>query len=267
MKKEAYQVYKIGDKERAYTLVESFITKHPKEYKAQNLLAVLYYWSGKNNEAKEILTNIVSNTNLQEAEVLLARIKEKSSVKSSKKISYKDVRDENKKSKLTDLEVLVSKVQDNPQDVENRVALSKFYFKIEEFQKAYDMAHEVLLLEPNNQKMKVIINHLEQSFKLSYSGKLSENSAVDKVQAKVLLKKLHDEKKYHAYYNLYKALKDNNVVFSKKEYVDILHASIMIGKYKEAQALISNDLLPKSAKVSTIQLLLAKKLSNQVASR
>jgi len=268
MKKEAYQLYKVGNKKEAFKIVDNFMLKHPKDYKAQNLSAVLHYWNGDKRKAKSMLENIVANTNFPEAQKLLKQINRKLGKKSKhKKSSYKEIARANKKSQATDLEFLMAQVDKNPQDVQNRVLLSKFYFKIQEFQKAYDLAHEVLEIDPNNKKMQKISAHLEDKYKLSYSGTIDDESVVDKTKAKALLAKLHHEKKYNAYFNLYEALRNAHVAFSKKEYVDILHVAIMIGKYQEAQNIIKRGLIPVNKYTLKVQLLLSKKLSQSVASR
>ncbi len=268
MKKEAYQVYKSGDKKQAFKIVDNFITKHPKEYKAQNLSAVLHYWSGYYQKSKEILEKIVAKTDMPEAQKLLSRVNTKMGKKSKhKKSSYKAIRTANKKSQATDLEYLVAQVEKNPQDIQNRVLLSKFYFKIQEFQKSYDLAHEVLEIDPHNKKMKTISAHLEKKYKLSYSGAIDDESAVDKTKAKAMLATLYHDKKYNAYFNLYEALHNAHVAFTQKEYVDILYVAIMIGKYQEAQSIIEKGLLPVNRQTLKVQLLLSKKLAHSVASR
>ena len=264
MKKEVYQLYKTGDKKEAFKKLDHFILKHPKDYKAQNLSAVLHYWNGESKKSKEILENIVAKTNFPEAEKLLKQVNRKLGKKAKKqKISYQSIAKANQKS---DLDFLLAQVDKNPHDIQNRVLLSKFYMKIQEFQKAYDVAHEVLEIDPHNKKMQKIARHLEKRYGLTYSAAI-DDSAVDKHKAKAMLAKLHREKKYNAYFNLYEALRDAHVIFSKKEYVDILHTAIMIGKYKEAQEIISKGLAPRNKSTLKVQLLLAKKLAQAVASR
>jgi tetratricopeptide (TPR) repeat protein len=268
MKKEAYTRYKAGDKSEAIKMVEEFVQKHPKSYKGKNLLAVLHYWSGDYKKAEIILEEIVSNTTFPEAEKLLKSVKKKVTKKEKvAKKSYRSIKKANQKGQLTDLEYLLSKVEQNPQDIENRILLSKFYFKMQEYQKAYDLAHEVLEIDPHQKKMKTIVSHLEKRYKLSYSGDMDDGSVVDKEKAKKLLKKLHKEKKYNAYYNLYEALKSAHVIFTQQEYVDILHTAIMLGKYKEANALLAQGRIPVNKQTLKVQLLLSKKLSQSVASR
>ncbi len=267
LKKEAYAIYKAGDKERALAIVDKYIATNPKEFKAQNLSAVLNYWSGNHKKAQGLLENILSQTDFPDAKKLLTRVNKKlGKDSSSKKATYKKLRKENKKSQSTDLEYLVSKVADNPQDIQNRVLLSKFYFKIQEYQKSYDLAHEVLVMDPDNKKMKTISGHLEKKYKLSYSGAIDDESAVDKQKAKQMLTKLHSEKKYNAYFNLYEALNNANVAFTKEEYVYILHVAIMLEKYKVAEGIVSKGVLPINKNILKVQLLLSKKLAKSVAS-
>jgi len=225
-------------------------------------LAVLHYWSGEKKKAQGILENIISKTDFPEAKKLLSTINAKLGVKKT----YKSVRKANKKSTITDLEYLVAQVDKNPQDIQNRVLLSKFYFKIEQYQKAYDMAYEVLKIDPNNIKMKKIEGLLSSQYKIAYSGELKD-SVIDKDKAHALLKKLHEEKKYSAYTNLYKALKEAHTMFSQEEYLDALHALILTKEYKEASEILAKGVLPVDKNTLKVQLLLSKKLSKQVASR
>jgi hypothetical protein len=262
LKKEAYRLYKGGEKVQAIKHVDAFVKTHPKSYKAQNLLAVLHYWSGDKKVAKQILEGVVSQTEFPEAQKLLNSINAKLGVHKS----YKAMRKKNQKSEVTDLEYLVAQVDKNPQDIQNRVLLSKFYFKIEQYQKAYDMAYEVLKIDPNNVRMKKIAGLLSSQYKMSYSGEL-ENSVVDKDKAHALLKQLHDEKKYDAYIKLYKALKEAHTIFSQEEYLDALHASILTGEYHQAKEILSKGVLPVNKNTLKVQLLLSKKLSEKVASR
>ncbi len=268
LKKSAMGAYKGGNSSKAITLAKAFIDKNPKNYKAQNLLAVFYFWNHDYKEAETILNNILAKTDYKESKSLLSRVHNKMAKRknSTHKSTYKTVKKANTKSQTTDLEYLVAKVEDNPQDIQNRVLLSKFYFKIEEFQKAYDLAHEVLMIDPNNKKMKAITKHLENQYRISYSAAV-EGSAIDKDKAKMLLKKLHNEKKYSAFMNLYEALKNAHVTFTKEEYVDILHASIMLEKYKKAENLLAKGLVPVSKDSLKVQMLLSKKLARSVASK
>ncbi len=265
MKKEAYQLYKSGDKAKALELVERFIKLHPKEYRAQNLAAVFYYWQGKNVKAKALLEGVVAHTQLPEAQKLLKRLQKKVKRKSAKK-DYQSLRVANAKKDGLDVTLLLSKIADNPQDIQTRVLLSKYYFKIGEYQKAYDMAYEVLEIDPHQKKMQKIASHLKNRYKLSYSHAM-EDSIVDKQKAKVLLKELHQQKRYTALFNLYKALQNSHVSFNKEEYINILHAAIMIGEYKEAQKILSNGLVPVNKYTLKVQLLLSKKLASTVAKR
>lgn len=266
MKKEAYAIYKSGDKKRALSMVDTFISQNPKDFKAQNLSAVLNYWSGNNKKAQGLLEDILSKTDFPDAKKLLTTINKKMGTRSkSKKSSYKAIKKANAKSQSTDLEYLVAKVADNPQDIQNRVLLSKFYFKIQEFQKSFDLAHEVLVIDPHNKKMKTISAHLSDKYKLTYSGAIDEESAVDKQKAKQMLQKLYHEKKYNAYFNLYEALNNAHVAFTQKEYVDVLHVAIMIDKLKVAQSIIAKGVLPVNKQTLKVQLLLSKKLAKYEA--
>ena len=261
VKKEAYGLYKSGEKKEAIAEVDAFVQAHPSSYKGQNLLAVLHYWSGDKKKAKHILEGILSKTDFPEAQKLLASINAKAGKK-----SYKSLRKKNQVRALTDLEYLVSKIDKNPNDIKNRILLSKFYFKIEQYQKAYDMAYEVLQIDPNSAKMKKIEGLLSSQYKISYSGEV-ENSVVDKDKAHALLKTLHQEKKYQAYANLYKGLKEAHTMFSQEEYLDALHALILTKEYNEASEILAKGVLPVDKNTLKVQLLLAKKLSKNVASR
>jgi tetratricopeptide (TPR) repeat protein len=254
LKKEAYDLYHSGAKKEAILHVDKYVKSHPKSYKGQNLLAVLHYWSGDMKEAKEILEGIVSKREFPEAKKLLKSVNAKLGTQKS----YKALRKNNAK---TDLEYLVSQVDKNPQDIHNRVLLSKFYFKIEQYQKAYDMAYEALKIDPHNAKMKKIEGLLSSQYKMSYSGKLKD-SILDKEKAHALLKELHQKRDYRAYVDLYKALKASHAIFSQEEYLDALHASIMIKEYQEAKEILSKGVLPVDKNTLKVQLLLENKLAS-----
>ncbi len=263
MKKEAYALYHDGDKKHAFSKVNQFIQEHPQSLQAQNLLAVLYYWSGDLQKSRHLLEGILAHQSFPQAKKLLARIESKQ----GKTKSYQSIKRANQQAVSNDLTYLLSKIQDNPNDTQNRALLAKYYFKIGAYQKAFDMAHEVLVIDPNDKKMQTITQHLSQKYKLSYSAALENESVVDKNQAKKMLQKLHQEKKYAAFYNLYEALKNSHVVFSQNEYVNILHTAIMLGKYKEAEMLFAKGVLPVNKYTLQVQLLLSKKLHQSVASR
>lgn len=272
MKKEVHTIYKSGDKVRAFKILDRYIASNPKEYKAKNLAAVLYYWDGENAKAKKILEELLAETTYPEAGALLARINVKLGT-SSKMIAkqedkrYKAVKLKNRRADSTDLEYLLAKVEKNPHDIENRILLSKFYFKIEDYQKSYDLAHEALQIDPSNAKMQKIVSHLEKKYKLTYSAAIDEESAVDKRQAKEMLRKLYGEKNYNAYYNMYEALKNAKVTFSQEEYINILHVAVMVEKYHVAQAIIDKGVLPQNKYTIQVQQLLSQKLATRKAEK
>ena len=77
MKKEAYSLYENGDKNAAISSVNQFIKVHPKNIRAQNLLAVLHYWSGNLSQSKVILQNILKHEKFPQAVALLKIIAKK----------------------------------------------------------------------------------------------------------------------------------------------------------------------------------------------
>jgi len=272
IKKESYKIYKSGDKEGAISLVSQYSATHPESRKAQNLLATLHYWSGHNEKAKNILEDLLAQKPYPAAKKLLGYVDKKiekitgKRVKNRAKVSYKSLRKANEISSKTDLAYLVERVQDNPKDVKTRILLTNYYLKNDMYQKAYDMAHDALKIDPNNKKMKKIAMYLKEEFKLSYSDTIDNESAVGKNKAKQLLKKLYKEARYAEYLEMYTALDGAHVSFSKTENVNILHTAIMMGEYKIAQNIIENRPLPANKNISLIEVLLTKKLLAPMAS-
>ncbi len=74
MKKVALKYHKRGQAQKALYVVKKFIKKDPSDYRGKNLLAVLYYWNGDKNRAKELLKEIVSETDFPDASKLLIKI-------------------------------------------------------------------------------------------------------------------------------------------------------------------------------------------------
>ena len=272
IKKKSQSAYKSGNKESAIKMVNTFVKKYPKEYKAQNLLAVLHYWSGDHQKAKSILEKIVAQIDYPEATKLLKRVNKKlgtkSNIKKSKMIpTYKSLRAMNKNKDNTDLEKLVLRVESNPYDVQNRMLLSKFYLKLHNYQKSYDYAYEVLKVSPQNVKMKTIKNHLEDKYKLSYSKDTVTESVVDNQKANSLLNKLYKKKDYKAFYEFYKGIKDTHIELAKEDYLNIVHVAIIMKDYAEAKKIMDKGLFPVNKKSVQLAQVLSTMLSQSVASK
>ncbi len=262
VKKEAYKEHHAGHTARAISKVEAFISQHPESYKGENLLAVLYYWNGDVKKSKSILEHLLAKHDYDESRKLLKIVEKKLGTHKS----YRSAKKDNKRSQLTDLEYLVKQVDKNPQDVHNRVMLAKFYFKIEEYQKAYDMAHDVLILDPHNHSMKKISKILSSQYKIAYSGTVNDESALSQDKAHKLLNQLASKKEYKNYLNLFHELEKGHGIISQEEYIDALHASIMQEDYQGAKELLSKGVIPINKEMLKVQLLLAQKLSTKVAS-
>jgi hypothetical protein len=200
---------------------------------------------------------------------MLARVDRKLAKKVGKKESldaFRALKKANISHESSDLYYLAQKVQDSPNDVKTRMTLVRYYFNHDKYQKAYDVAYETLEIDPYNIKMKKMKSHLEKVYHLSYSDAIDDETMVGKSKARTLLKALYKQKRYNTFFNLYKALNDAHVLFTKKENVDYLLTAIALKKYQIAKNIIDSKALPKHNLIPKVKLLLTQKLLSQVAS-
>jgi len=298
LKKIAYDAHKSGEYKSSIELTKRYIDSHPKSLKAKNLLAVLYYWSGDLSSSKTILEDILAKSDYDEAKKLLKIVNKKLKVKNVKsknqkvankskkslnqkpaveitklyvkRSKYKDnkkddkqiyvsTKIDNKKEDIDDFDRLAAMIDLDSDDENSKELLSKYYYKMGEYQKSYDLAKEILYTDPDNKDMKEIVAHLSKRDDIKKHKRRVINAVVDLKKAKYKLKTLFKKRKYTEYINLYKALKGNGERMSKRENEDALFASIMIGDFKYAKKVLATSPLPHSRYKREVQTLLLEK--------
>ncbi len=274
LKKVAIKAHHTNNNKKAYSLTKAFIKKHPKDMRAQNLLAVLYYWSKDYQKAKEQLEYILSIKDYDESKKLLKLVDKKlkhskkatkiaNSKKPQKEVSYLHIKQANKNEDIKEADRLSDIIESDPNDLKSRVVLSKYYLKIGKYQLSYDLAQDALDLDPKNEDMLKIVKYLSSrdDIKLKRSKKIQKDETY--VVAKERLKRYFRAKKYNKYLNLYKALKDQGERLSANENANALYSAVMAGEYKSAKEIIATSPLPHSRYKHSLQSLLDKKLESR----
>jgi tetratricopeptide (TPR) repeat protein len=254
MKKVALKAYKSKKTDKAYKITMSYISKHPQDIKAQNLLATLFYWDKRYDESKSLLESILKKEKYSESVKLLRLVNKKYKVKKEAvKSVYKDVKTLNKDSDI------LGYIEKDSNDLQSKMILAKYYFKIEKYKKAYRVAKEALDIDPDQKDMKKIIAHTIKRDSIKEVMEKSRN--IEK--AKEMLHSYFEEKNYLSYFNLFQTLKNSDTKFTQEEYNNALYSSVMIGQFKEAKKLIAQHLVPLNKKILKVQLLLDKKLASK----
>jgi len=254
MKKEAYALYENDKIEDALTVVKDFISDHPKSIRAQNVLAVLYYWSGDFSKSKEVLHKILNKEKFQQAVALLQNI-EKKEAKFPKKVQKTAKKKVVKKSAQTpsssNLVYLANKVKKDPNDVLSRKILALHYEKIGNIKQASYFANAVLKIDPDDNDMVALLKSENVS---PYTSKKTAERALKK------LEELYAGKSYNRFMNLYSSLENNNVVMPTQLHVNALGCAIELEQYKKAKSILHIYRMPKNSYIAEIEELLDEKL-------
>ena len=254
MKKVVLKAYEDKKVDKAYKTTMSYITKHPKDMKAQNLLATLYYWDKRYDKSESLLNSIIQKEKYSESIKLLKLVKKKNiSKKDATKTVYKEVKATNNESDI------LGYLEKDSNDLQSKMILAKYYFKIEKFKKAYIIAKEALDIDPDQKDMKKIISHTIKKDSIKVVMEKSRSSE----KAKEMLHSYFQEKNYLSYFNLFQSLKNSDTKFTEEEYNNALYASVMIGQFREAKKLIAQHLVPLNKKILQVQLLLDEKLASK----
>ena len=254
MKKVVLKAYEDKKVDKAYKTTMSYITKHPKDMKAQNLLATLYYWDKRYDESESLLNSIIQKEKYSESIKLLKLVKKKNiSKKDATKTVHKEVKATNNESDI------LGYLEKDSNDLQSKMILAKYYFKIEKFKKAYIIAKEALDIDPDQKDMKKIISHTIKKDSIKVVMEKSRSSE----KAKEMLHSYFQEKNYLSYFNLFQSLKNSDTKFTEEEYNNALYASVMIGQFREAKKLIAQHLVPLNKKILQVQLLLDEKLASK----
>ncbi len=174
----------------------------------------------------------------------------------AKKVDFLSLRKANEAEDIKEFDRLAAMIEDDPNDRKSREILAKYYLKIGAYQRSYDMAREVLLVDPDNQDMANIVSHLQKRADIDTSKVYQTQQVVDITEAKEALTRKFNKKQYNAYLNLYKSLQYNGVELGKKENENALFCAISLGEYKFAKAIIATAPLPHSRYKKKLQALL-----------
>ncbi len=257
MKKEAYALYENDKTTDAFAVVKTYISAYPKSIRAQNLLAVLYYWSGDISNSKKVLHKILSKEKFPQAVTLLKNI-EKKEGKLPKEVQKKQTIVKNQvekksvqKPSSSNLSYLVKKIKKDPNDVLSRKILALHYEKIGNTKQASYFANAVLKIDPDDHEMVTLLKSENVS---PYTSKQTVERALKK------LDELYTSKSHNRFMNLYSSLENNNVVIPTQTHVNALQCAIELEQYEKAKSILHIYRMPKSRYISQIEELLDEKL-------
>lgn len=249
MKEEAYSLYENYKTEESLTVVKDFISRHPKSIRAENLLAVLYYWNGNLSKSKEVLYSILSKKEFPQAAALLKKIERKDGKRSnsSQKVSKKIIQ----KTSISNLMHLVNKIKKDPHDALSRKILALHYEKIGNTKQSNYFANAVLKINPDDEEMLSLLKSKNLSV---YTTKDTANKALKKLEY------FNDRKEYNRFMNLYISLENNNIVIPTQIHVNALYCAIELEQYEKAKSILHIYRMPKNRYISQIEKLLDEKL-------
>ncbi len=253
MKKGAYSLYEEGNKQDAILFVNNFIKNNPNDLRAQNLLAVLYYWSGDLKKSKSILLKILEKEQFPQSVTLLKRIEKKEGkLLNSPKKEQKQIEENSTQTKpTTDILYLEQKIQKDPNDLLSRKILAKHYAKIGDKKKADYFANAVLKIDPDDSQM---LNYIKEQKQDRVVSKETVESALQK------LREFYANREYDRFMNLYNSLEHNNVVIPTMVHVDALYSAIELKQYKKAKSILHIYRMPQNKYITKIEKLVDEKL-------
>jgi len=254
MKKEAYALYDNDKTEDAFIVVKEFLRKHPQSTRAQNLLAVLYFWNGDITQSKKLLQTILVKENFPQALALLKRIEKKEGRalnRPSKAATKSVVKKSERKISTSNLTYLINKIKKDPNDALSRKILALHYEKIGNTKQANYFARSVLRIDPDDNEMASLLKSENVS---PYTSKSTVKRALRK------LDELYAAKSYNRFMNLYSALENNNVVMPTSTHVNALYSAISLQQYEKAKSILHIYRMPKSKYLAEIEVLIDEKL-------
>ncbi|RUM66887.1 MAG: hypothetical protein DSZ06_02450 [Sulfurospirillum sp.] len=172
---------------------------------------------------------------------------------------FQNIKQKNKNDEINEFDRLAALIAEDPKDLQSREMLSKYYLKVGAYQKAYDLAREALVINPGNEDMKKIVNHLQRRADIDTTKEYLKSEIIDIHEAKEALHRDFKNRKFTSYINIYKALKNSGIKFSKKENENALFAAVAIGDYSYAKDILANSSLPHSRYKDRVQTLLMQK--------
>ncbi len=240
MKQKAYYFYDKKQESKAFWVVKDYIQKHPKSLRAQNLLAVLYYWSGDVKSARYQLKNILKKSRFPQSVALLRKID--GSTKSNKRVESISA---------SELRYLENRVKKRPNDALSRKILALHYKKVGDESRAKHYAMQSLKINPDDNDMINMLGGVK-------TKKRYANSVVSKA-----LKKLDDfynKKDYERFINLYSSMENNSIMIPTSTHVKALEVAIAIQDYEKAKSIMLFYKMPKSKYLSKLEQLIDEKI-------
>jgi tetratricopeptide (TPR) repeat protein len=282
MKKEAYNYYENKNSKEAYKVVKKFIKKYPSSVRAQNLLAVLYYWNGELSKSKSLLVKILKKENFSQASTLLKRIENKQGtssvrvatksikkVKSKKRVSKKVIKQKKRvvkkepkkeNSQTSDVKFLLESIKRNPKDIISRKVLARYYKKIGKNSEAKKFASDALRLDPDDTEMLVLLGDSPMMKKTKVA---TFDNKPRTVKAIAKLNYFYKYKKYVKFINLYNSLENNSILMPTAVHVKALYSALNLEDYKRAKAILYIYRMPKNENINKVKKLIDRKLAQK----
>jgi hypothetical protein len=273
MKKEAYRYYENAQQQKAIKKVKAFIDQHPESLRAQNLLAVLYYWEGQKSEAKSVLKKLLAQGELPEARRLLSQLQKSSATKkgvrknkqvaaeTKRKKAKKEVKDP--KQRFTeDLAYLLNYVKKHPHRIEERKFLLHYFLSINDKKRANAMAKEILAIDPDEAETVALVRRKGldlTTVKRADTASLRPDARRDKIVA--LLNEYKEQGAFKRYLNLYRALLERGEYLPKYIHLDALNIAVETKAYHLAKRILVENRFKNSPHLRQLRALLDRKLN------
>ena len=201
MKKIAYRYFDGGKSRQAIGYVKDFIKKHPGSFRAQNLLAHFYYWTGDKAHSLKILESVVKKSDLAEAKRLWRRLQKRSPRKVQSGLQKSDTA-QRKKDISADLAFLLQYVKSHPFDIENRKFLLHYFISVNARAQAQRMVDEILRIAPDESETLKLVK--ESGLRINVSETKVPETKMDKIVS--MLNSDFVQKRYRRFINLYNAV-------------------------------------------------------------
>ena len=272
MKKEAYRYYESGQQQMAIKKVEDFISEHPESLRAQNLLAVLYYWEGRKEDARKSLQKLLAKGDLPEARRLLAKL-EKGSVRTKQKkeqlttattAEKQKAKTESKDPKQKfeeDLAFLLNYVKNHPHSIEERKFLLHYFLSVNDKVRANRMASEILAIDPDEPETLAVVrkNRLDKAVEKKAQLDARPDSRRDKIVA--LLNEYKEQGELQRYLNLYRALLERGEYLPEYIHLDALNTAVEMKAYRLAKRILIENSFKNSPHLRELKAMLDRKLN------
>jgi len=250
MKKHAFEYYDHGKEKQAIVYVKSFLKTYPKNIRAKNLLAVFYYWQGKKDQAKKLLTDILKVEDFKPAKKLLAKIDKNYSPKAFSKKANNSVE--------KDLDYMLKYVRKNPENIADRKFLVNYFISVNDTKRAIAMAKEILRVNPDDIEMLAFIKKEGVMPTKNYTKPVQ--SAQTKDEAITILNDYYQANSYDRFINLYKALNDKREYIPSYIHLQALNAAVSLHKYPLAKKILLENNFEPSVHLQEFKELIDQKL-------